>query len=128
MGIPSQKAKLLPIFPFFGGFVFQPLGRVLFDSRRCWFEFPGQRFWDCLLYLWQCHYNTATSMAYLPQTIVLCDLRHHAFEVFRPAAPSDSGLVSKWRPKDRVSFFEHRVFSPLVADDVKLLFCKNACF
>lgn len=51
----------------------------------------------------------ATSMAYLPQTIVLCDLRHDAFEVFPPAGPSDSGLLSKWRPKDRVSFFFHHI-------------------
>ncbi|OMP05697.1 Regulatory associated protein of TOR [Corchorus olitorius] len=42
-----------------------------------------------------------TSMAYLPQTIVLCELRHAAFEASTPTGPSDSGLVSKWRPKDR---------------------------
>lgn len=48
---------------------------------------------------------TATSMAYFPQTIVLCDLRHEAFEVRVPSGPADSGLVSKWRPKDRVSSF-----------------------
>lgn len=47
--------------------------------------------------------TTATSMAYLPQTIVLCELRHDAFEACVPLGPSDSGLVSKWRPKDRVS-------------------------
>ncbi|XP_059668112.1 regulatory-associated protein of TOR 1 isoform X2 [Cornus florida] len=46
--------------------------------------------------------TTATSMAYLPQTIVLCDLRHEAFEACVPSGPSDSGLVSKWRPKDRM--------------------------
>lgn len=51
--------------------------------------------------------TATTSMAYLPQTIVLCELRHEAFEVCLPTGPSDSGLVSKWRPKDRVSaFFE----------------------
>ncbi|TYI06696.1 hypothetical protein ES332_A10G176900v1 [Gossypium tomentosum] len=43
-----------------------------------------------------------TTMAYLPQTIVLCELRHAAFEAFTPTGPSDSGLVSKWRPKDRM--------------------------
>lgn len=43
---------------------------------------------------------TVTSMAYLPQTSVLCELRHEAFEA---CGPLDSGLVSKWRPKDRVS-------------------------
>lgn len=46
---------------------------------------------------------TTTSMAYLPQTVVLCELRHDAFEASEPTVPSDSGLVSKWRPKDRVS-------------------------
>ncbi|KAK7374035.1 hypothetical protein VNO80_07459 [Phaseolus coccineus] len=46
--------------------------------------------------------NGATSMAYLPQTVVLCELRHEAFEAAVPAGPSDSGLVSKWRPKDRM--------------------------
>ncbi|VVA40944.1 PREDICTED: regulatory-associated of, partial [Prunus dulcis] len=46
--------------------------------------------------------TTATSMAYLPQTIVLCELRHDAFEACVPLGPSDSGLVSKWRPKDRM--------------------------
>ncbi|PSS32732.1 Regulatory-associated protein of TOR like [Actinidia chinensis var. chinensis] len=43
---------------------------------------------------------TVTSMAYLPQTIVLCELRHEAFEGCVPSGPSDSGLVSKWRPKN----------------------------
>lgn len=47
---------------------------------------------------------TTTSMAYLPQTVVLCELRHEAFEGRIPSGPSDSGLVSKWRPKDRVSY------------------------
>ncbi|CAI0423966.1 unnamed protein product [Linum tenue] len=46
--------------------------------------------------------STTTSMAYLPQTIVLCELRHEAFEVSVPTGPSDSGIVSKWRPKDRM--------------------------
>lgn len=44
-----------------------------------------------------------TSMAYLPQTVVLCELRHEAFEGSLPSGPSDSGLVSKWRPRDRVT-------------------------
>lgn len=47
--------------------------------------------------------SATTSMAYLPQTIVLCELRHDAFEASTPTGPSDIGLVSKWRPKDRVS-------------------------
>ncbi|PSS23865.1 Regulatory-associated protein of TOR like [Actinidia chinensis var. chinensis] len=46
--------------------------------------------------------STATSMAYLTQTIVLCDLRHETFEGCVPSGSSDSGLVSKWRPKDRM--------------------------
>lgn len=52
---------------------------------------------------------TATSMAYLPQTVVLCELRHDAFEASIPTGPSDSGLVSKWRPKDRVSHELHYI-------------------
>ncbi|KAK8556495.1 hypothetical protein V6N13_064525 [Hibiscus sabdariffa] len=43
-----------------------------------------------------------TTMAYLPQTVVLCELRHAAFEASTPTGPSDSGLVSKWRLKDRM--------------------------
>ncbi|KAK2981797.1 hypothetical protein RJ640_010314 [Escallonia rubra] len=43
-----------------------------------------------------------TSMAYLPQTIVLCELRHESIEASAPSGPSESGLVSKWRPKDRM--------------------------
>lgn len=46
--------------------------------------------------------TATTSMAYLPQTIVLCELRHESFEASIPlTAPSESGLVSKWRPKER---------------------------
>ncbi|KAJ6816602.1 regulatory-associated protein of TOR 2 isoform X1 [Iris pallida] len=44
----------------------------------------------------------ATSMSYLPQTVVLCDSRHEGFEERIPSGPSESGLVSKWRPKDRI--------------------------
>ncbi|KAL3536590.1 hypothetical protein ACH5RR_005051 [Cinchona calisaya] len=49
-----------------------------------------------------CVGGAVTSMAYLPQTVVLSDLRHDAFEGSLPSGPSDSGLVSKWRPKDRM--------------------------
>jgi len=58
---------------------------------------------------------TATSsIAYLPQTVVLCDFRHEGFEESVPLGPAESGLVSKWRPKDRVSssfefFFDQRL-------------------
>ncbi|XP_010264478.1 PREDICTED: regulatory-associated protein of TOR 1-like isoform X2 [Nelumbo nucifera] len=45
---------------------------------------------------------TTTSMAYLPHTVVLCELRHEAFEDCLPSGPSENGLVSKWRPKDRM--------------------------
>lgn len=44
-----------------------------------------------------------SSIAYLPQTVVLCDFRHEGFEESVPMGPAESGLVSKWRPKDRVS-------------------------
>ncbi|XP_074581957.1 regulatory-associated protein of TOR 1-like [Curcuma longa] len=44
----------------------------------------------------------ATSMAYLPQTVVLSEFRHEGFEDCAEVGPSDSGLVSKWRPKDRL--------------------------
>ncbi|XP_028556354.1 regulatory-associated protein of TOR 1 isoform X2 [Dendrobium catenatum] len=43
-----------------------------------------------------------TSIAYLPQTVFLCESRHEGFEEFVPTGPSESGLVSKWRPKDRM--------------------------
>ncbi|KAG2691057.1 hypothetical protein I3843_09G213400 [Carya illinoinensis] len=46
--------------------------------------------------------STTTSMEYLPQNKVLCELRHEAFEGCVPTGPSDNGLVSKWRPKDRM--------------------------
>ncbi|XP_052176881.1 regulatory-associated protein of TOR 1-like isoform X3 [Diospyros lotus] len=46
---------------------------------------------------------TSTTMAYLPQTVVLCDLRHQALEdECVPSGPSDNGLVSKWRIRDRM--------------------------
>ncbi|KAL5205507.1 hypothetical protein ABZP36_033716 [Zizania latifolia] len=42
-------------------------------------------------------------MACLPQVVVLCEQRHGAFdEAAAAAGPSTSGLVSKWRPKDRM--------------------------
>ncbi|VFQ79513.1 unnamed protein product [Cuscuta campestris] len=43
-----------------------------------------------------------TSMAYLPQTIVFCELRHDGFEECVPSGQLERGLVSKWRPKDRM--------------------------
>lgn len=42
----------------------------------------------------------STVAAYFPQTSVLCELRHQPCV---SSAPLDTGLVSKWRPKDRVS-------------------------
>ncbi|RRT50232.1 hypothetical protein B296_00051887, partial [Ensete ventricosum] len=47
----------------------------------------------------------ATSMVYLPHTVVLSDFRHEGFEDCAAVGPSDNGLVSKWRPKDRVMCF-----------------------
>ncbi|XP_010558401.1 PREDICTED: regulatory-associated protein of TOR 1 [Tarenaya hassleriana] len=46
--------------------------------------------------------STTTSMAYLPQTVVLCELRHDAFEASAPLGPSESSIVSKWRLKERM--------------------------
>ncbi|GAV80856.1 WD40 domain-containing protein [Cephalotus follicularis] len=47
--------------------------------------------------------TTSSSMAfYLPQTIVFCELRHDGFEASVATGPSDTGVVSKWRPKDRM--------------------------
>nr|XP_009800408.1 PREDICTED: regulatory-associated protein of TOR 1 isoform X4 [Nicotiana sylvestris] len=43
-----------------------------------------------------------TSMAYLPQNIVFCELRHDRFEEYVPSGPSRSGLISKWRIKNRM--------------------------
>lgn len=48
--------------------------------------------------------RAATSMAYLPQTIVLCELRHDASEASAPLGTSEITLVPKWRLKERVSF------------------------
>nr|5WBI_A Chain A, Regulatory-associated protein of TOR 1 [Arabidopsis thaliana]5WBJ_A Chain A, Regulatory-associated protein of TOR 1 [Arabidopsis thaliana]5WBK_A Chain A, Regulatory-associated protein of TOR 1 [Arabidopsis thaliana]5WBL_A Chain A, Regulatory-associated protein of TOR 1 [Arabidopsis thaliana] len=45
---------------------------------------------------------TATSMAYLPQTIVLCELRHDASEASAPLGTSEIVLVPKWRLKERM--------------------------
>jgi regulatory associated protein of mTOR len=44
------------------------------------------------------------SVAYLPQVVVLCDKRHEGIDeaAAAGAGPSTSGIVSKWRPKDRV--------------------------
>ena len=43
-------------------------------------------------------------VAYLPQVVVLGEQRHEGIDEAASAAagPSTSGLVSKWRPKDRV--------------------------
>ncbi|GAU17206.1 hypothetical protein TSUD_178360 [Trifolium subterraneum] len=46
--------------------------------------------------------TTATTMVYLPQTSFFKRLHHGAFELELPAGPSDSDLVSKWRPKDKL--------------------------
>ncbi|KAL9673526.1 hypothetical protein QQ045_029785 [Rhodiola kirilowii] len=46
--------------------------------------------------------NGTTTMVYLPPKTLLCEPRHEAFEANVPMGPSDNGLVSKWRPKDRM--------------------------
>lgn len=43
------------------------------------------------------------TVAYLPPNLYLCDLRHDAGETSTSLGPAESGLVSKWRMKDRVS-------------------------
>ncbi|KAG0473726.1 hypothetical protein HPP92_015071 [Vanilla planifolia] len=43
-----------------------------------------------------------TNIPYLPQTVFLCDSRHEGFEETVPTGPSESGLVSKWRPKEKM--------------------------
>ncbi|WZY96063.1 hypothetical protein YC2023_068392 [Brassica napus] len=46
---------------------------------------------------------TATSMAYLPQTIVLREVRHNASEASAPLGTSDGiALAPKWRLKERM--------------------------
>lgn len=57
--------------------------------------------------------TTTSSIAYLPQTVVLCDFRHEGFEEIVPLGTAESGLVSRWRPKDRVSLsFKFYFFVP----------------
>jgi regulator-associated protein of mTOR len=42
-------------------------------------------------------------VVYLPQVVLLCEQRHEGLdEAAAATGPSTSGLVSKWRPKDRV--------------------------
>lgn len=49
--------------------------------------------------------RAATSMAYLPQTVVLRELRHDASEASALLGTSDGiVLAPKWRLKERVSF------------------------
>lgn len=47
-------------------------------------------------------YSYTTSMAYFPQTSVLCELRHEPPCVSSSAPLDPTGFVSKWRPKDRM--------------------------
>ncbi|BBN00072.1 regulatory associated protein of mTOR [Marchantia polymorpha subsp. ruderalis] len=42
------------------------------------------------------------TVAYLPPNLYLCDLRHDAGETSTSLGPAESGLVSKWRMKDRM--------------------------
>ncbi|KAL2653954.1 hypothetical protein R1flu_022082 [Riccia fluitans] len=42
------------------------------------------------------------NITYLPYTLYLCDLRHDAGETATSLGPVESGLVSKWRMKDRM--------------------------
>lgn len=45
----------------------------------------------------------ARNVSNSPQNVVLCELRHEAFEACVFCGPSESGLVSKWRLKKRVN-------------------------
>ncbi|KAI6673273.1 hypothetical protein NL676_001179 [Syzygium grande] len=44
----------------------------------------------------------ASNVSNSPQNVVLCELRHEAFEACVFCGPSESGLVSKWRLKKRI--------------------------
>lgn len=57
-----------------------------------------------------------TSMPYFSQSGVLCESRHEGFEdgTQIQSGPSDEGLVSKWRLKDRVCKYHH--FLKLLTD------------
>ncbi|KAF6174060.1 hypothetical protein GIB67_020242 [Kingdonia uniflora] len=46
--------------------------------------------------------TTMTSVSYLHSKIVLCEFRHVAFEACNVSGPADTGLISKWRPRDRM--------------------------
>jgi hypothetical protein len=47
--------------------------------------------------------EAATSVPHFPHNLYLSDLRHDAGEPVTLAGPLESGVVSKWRMKDRVS-------------------------
>jgi hypothetical protein len=47
--------------------------------------------------------EAAASVPHFPHNLYLSDLRHDATEPVTLAGPLESGVVSKWRMKDRVS-------------------------
>ncbi len=47
--------------------------------------------------------EAAASMPHFPHNLYLFDLRHDAAEPVTLAGPLESGVVSKWRMKDRVN-------------------------
>ncbi|KAG5582222.1 hypothetical protein H5410_052849, partial [Solanum commersonii] len=65
-----------------------------------------------------------TSMAYVPQFIWFRELRHDEFEAYVPTAPANTGLVSKWRIKDRARY---KISLDPTIDEVKRLCttCRN---
>ncbi|VFQ79514.1 unnamed protein product [Cuscuta campestris] len=67
--------------------------------------------------------TTTTSMAYLPQTIVFCELRHDGFEECVPSGQLERGLVSKWRPRDRSVL--PQFLSQMKTGCVALVLCLN---
>ncbi|PHU04820.1 hypothetical protein BC332_25642 [Capsicum chinense] len=48
--------------------------------------------------------TTTTSYGYVPQCIFFRELRHEEFEEYVPSGQANSGVVSKWRTKERVKF------------------------
>lgn len=59
----------------------------------------GDAVFDCVA---SASSNTSSSIVYLPPKVCFRDLRQDAFEASASSGPSESGLVSKWRMKDRM--------------------------
>lgn len=72
--------------------------------------------------------DKSAPVPYLPQLVVLCEQRHEPEGIDEAAAaaagPSTSGLVSKWRPKDRV--MDVMQIADAVSSDVILRYSLNS--